>query len=158
MYTMENTAQNGTVGGTGNTKCPASKRQRSRAWFFTWNNPKEGFAAQLGQYFEELDCDYVFQLEKVTTEHIQGVFRFKNPRDFSAVKAILGDEPHIERCRSWRKALRYCSKLESRIEGPWTNVMGLKYRETIRDVIAEKGAKDWQKQVIDIVWIVTGKQ
>lgn len=53
--------------------------------------------------------------------HIQGYTRFNRPVRASQLQKIIGDPKlHIETCKgSEDKNLAYCSKTESRIEGPW---------------------------------------
>lgn len=142
----------GTVGhsfGCGLSNSRMSTRTRSRAWFFTWNNPEEGTVAQLGSTFSEVE--YVCQLERGEegTPHLQGVIRFKNPREGPG-EDLFG-LCHWERCRNWRAAVKYCTKVESRIDGPWTNVEGLTWRETIKDPLAGRELYWWQKNVLELI-------
>ncbi len=136
----------------GNTKkTPSNKTnirikgpKKTRCWFFTWNNPKVDSAAQLALEFGELD--YVFQLEvgESGTKHFQGVVRTINP---CANYPIQNNKIHWERCRNWRKAVKYCSKLDTREEGPWTNIKNLKYKKTLRDPLRGLALYDWQKDL-----------
>lgn len=140
-------AQFGTVSsGSGNSNSP-SRRARSRCWFFTWNNPKVG-VAQITNYFSEICVEYVFQLEKGEsgTPHYQGVVRYPNPvSNWPAMKC------HWERCRNWRQAVKYCSKRIGRIEGPWTNIEGLVFREKLIDPMEGLTWKPWQIEIRDII-------
>jgi hypothetical protein len=65
---------------------------------------------------------YIFQLEKCpSTEknHIQAYLEFKSPAKFSTIKKKFNN-CHIEiRNKSRQAAINYCSKLETRIDGPW---------------------------------------
>ncbi len=121
------------------------KRKRSRAWFFTWNDvPLDTYRAQIDLCLK--DFEYVYQLEKADKVHVQGVMRYKNPRD------TWPELPcHWERCRSWKKAIKYCSKTDTRIDGPWTNIRGLTWRESIIDPLAGIELYQWQKDIINII-------
>lgn len=123
-------------------------RNRSRAWFFTWDNPDEGQGHRLVDIFDGVE--FVAQLERGAEGliHLQGVIRFRNPRDG------VGDWfglCHWERCRNWRQAVKYCTKVDTRIDGPWTNVEGLKWRATLRDPLKEVVLYDWQREVLEII-------
>lgn len=91
----------------------------SRAWCFTANNPEA-----------LLDCDVqgvrycIYQLEigESGTEHFQGYLELHKPQRIGWVQEhILGLETaHLERRMGTpEEAIRYCSKEDSRIEGPW---------------------------------------
>lgn len=137
---------------TGNTKM--SSRNRSRAWCFTWNNPPIGSVAQITEYFEKMNMLYVFQMERGESngvEHLQGVCRFENPRDnWPQIDMAI----HWERCKSWPKSKKYCCKLDTRIDGPWTNVDGLTYRASLRDPLEGYELYDFQKKIIDMMNVI----
>lgn len=85
-----------------------------RAVCFTINNP-ESYALGLP------DCVRygVWQLEKVSTPHLQGYLEFKTSVTFAAIKKWL-PTAHLEARKGTREQARaYCMKEESRIEGPW---------------------------------------
>lgn len=63
--------------------------------------------------------------------HYQGCVKYKYSVRFGSVKKDFGQKAHLERCLSWVKSLNYCSKLQSRLEGPYVygaalNVKNLK--------------------------------
>ncbi len=124
------------------------KEIRSRVWCFTYNNPP---CDQLPLIFKfnKLKVQYVFQLEKVSIPHFQGVIRFETLKGVAFQKEL--PPMHWERSRSWKKAIKYCSKLESRIDGPWFNLEFLKFKETIEDPLKGLKLYDWQQQIINIV-------
>lgn len=72
-------------------------------------------------------------------KHIQAVFKFNKRRRFTDLKKLFGRfNPHLELCRNYLQATKYCSKEESRI-GNTVRVAAPKSRdETIRDYI-ERG-------------------
>jgi len=125
------------------------RNTRSRCWFFTWNNPDENLWTQLGNIFH--DVEYICQLEigENGTEHLQGCIRYANPVD------KVGEEVfglcHWGRCRNWRNAVKYCSKVATRVAGPWSNIENIKWRKTIRDPLMGKELYDWQNEIIKII-------
>lgn len=145
-------AQFGTVGIFGNTKKMPKKirNERSRAWCFTFNNYEFCDVAQLTDYFDEHDIEYVFQEEMESTPHLQGVLRFKNPRSM-LFQRDLSERIHWERCRSWKLSVKYCTKRDTRVGNVYSNIEGLKWRKTIIDPLLGKELYSWQQEVIDIV-------
>ncbi len=90
---------------------------RVRGWVFTVNNPTSAIDWPLLG-----DCYLVYQKEKGEsgTEHFQGVVFFKNKRTFRSVRSILPDGCHIESMKgTLDQAVAYCTKEDTRIEGPW---------------------------------------
>lgn len=96
---------------------------RSRNWCFTKYGDLENPA--------ELSIDddrvryCVWQLEKCPStgrNHLQGYIEFRNPVRMGGVKRIFGDDTlHLEARRGSRKqAVEYCTKEDSRVQGPWT--------------------------------------
>jgi len=55
-------------------------------------------------------------------EHYQGFATFKTPSRLAKVKEVLGcDSAHIEKAKGTPlQAWEYCTKEETRIDGPWT--------------------------------------
>lgn len=123
------------------------KRSRSRCWFFTWNNPPDGCWAQFDTIFNGVE--YVVQLEDAGTPHLQGVIRYTNPRE--RVQEDLFGLCHWEVCRNWRAAVKYCTKVQSRIMGPWTNIEGLSWRATLKDPLADKELYGWQSDILNMI-------
>jgi len=118
-----------------------SSDKKSRAWFFTLNNPDET-AAQLAQLLQLLEPKaYVYQLEKGEngTPHYQGAVYLKNAQ---VRPDHLNKKIHWERCKSWVKAIRYCSKEDTRVDGPWTFNVCLPAK---LDIITE--LRPWQREV-----------
>ncbi len=101
---------------------------------------------QLQLDFENLD--YIFQLEKGENGmiHFQGVIRYKN------LRANWPDvEAHWERCRNWRASVKYCSKRDTRIAGPWTNLKNVKFRKSVRDPLDGLTLRNFQKEILEII-------
>lgn len=93
--------------------------KQGRAWMITINNPHITIKHDL---FESYGCDYaIWQLEKGEngTEHIQAYVYWKKPVRFAKVKEVF-PRAHIEPRRgTHEEAKAYCSKTETRLEGPW---------------------------------------
>jgi len=106
----------GTEDGTGvegNTKPLLHKKYRG--YFLTINNWEDDDWEQL----ENLDYRYlIYQFEFVTVNHIHACVYFKNPISFKRVKKLF-PSAHIEVVKNWRKCIQYCSKEESRVDGPF---------------------------------------
>lgn len=131
----------------GNRRSP--RVNRSAVWFFTVDNADESMWTKFSESL--LDCgikDYVFQLEKSPSGlvHFQGVCRYSNPRE-----SWPNIEAHWERCRNWRQAVKYCTKVDTRIAGPWTNIAGLTWRKTILDPMSGKTPRSFQRKVLNII-------
>lgn len=65
----------------------------------------------------------VYQQEKCPKTdrlHIQGYIKTKQQYSYKKLKEILGNDVHIEATRSTAKSIKYCTKLETRISGPYT--------------------------------------
>lgn len=139
--------------GEGNTKIlpPKDKVIRSRAWFFTLNNPKNhGFVSEK-HVFELLNAlnpgQIVMQLEcgEEGTEHYQGGVYFKNQERFSTLKK-LSDKFHWEIVGNWKKTILYCTKPETRIGGPWSKNIDLNH--TVKSMPDPKG---WQLECLKLI-------
>lgn len=99
-----------------------AQRVRARAWCFTINNYEDVHISKL----RELDCKYIVygaeNCPETGTPHLQGYVYFQNPRDFNAVRRLLGG--HVEAARGRPKEARdYCIKdgeFEERGELPQT--------------------------------------
>lgn len=89
--------------------------EKSRAFFFTWNNYTEEDLTFWRQYLEEKCDQWAWQCEvgEQGTPHIQAALYFKSQRTFSAIKKEL-PKVHIESVKSWKAASAYCQKVKSR--------------------------------------------
>lgn len=96
----------------------SSPNPRSNGYCFTWNNPNGA-----KPIFPDRVDYYVYQLESAPTTgtpHYQGYVHFKNAVVFSTVQKLL-PHAHIQVARgSAQENTTYCTKEESRLDGPWT--------------------------------------
>lgn len=129
----------------GDVETPLERRIRSRSWFFTLNNPELGDVTQLTQYMDTMAAKYCMQMEQGEsgTPHLQGVVYFDNAWSFGSVKQI-DMRAHWERTKSWIKAVKYCMKSETRIDGPWTK--GVLVRNPVKTISVLRG---WQQAEYD---------
>lgn len=116
------------------------KRKRFRGYFFTINNVTDEEQTQ----FKEECKFWAYQIEMVTTRHLQGIRIHKNPIEWSSEKERF-PRANIEPIRSMQKSYEYVNKTESRIEGPFeggikpASLGGKGYVEDIIGFIREGG-------------------
>lgn len=83
-------------------------------WCFTLNNPTD---TQLPRLW---DCKYaVWQLEQGSTPHLQGYVQLVKRARLSAMKKINAEAHWEPRKGTHEQAKQYCTKEETRVEGPW---------------------------------------
>lgn len=100
-------------GPNGNT---SNKGIRARIWQWTLNNYSGEDEIHLKE-FAEKNCVYsVWQPEMSSTgtPHLQGMFEFKNPRYFTALKKEF-PRMHLEVAKKPEALKKYCKKEETRI-------------------------------------------
>lgn len=87
----------------------------SRAWIFTLNNPENNSIAEFGDFA-------IWQLEKGAngTPHLQGYVYMSRVCRLSAMKKKLPTAHWEPRQGTHEQAYAYCSKEDTRVEGPWT--------------------------------------
>lgn len=100
--------------------------ERARGWCFTRQVKLEEIDEEFHKYLdgiENIKCA-AWQMEKAPETnqlHIQGWVSFKNARTFRIVKSLLEGNPHLEKQRGTdEQCWAYCTKLETRVVGPWT--------------------------------------
>ena len=105
---------------TGNTRTVGSQHQLYR-WCATIKEDCIKLS-QLSQIFKEFCKKYTFQLEEGENgyRHWQCVFSLKEKLRFPTVKNLFPQAAHIEPCRDWFGSRAYCSKEDSRVQGPYT--------------------------------------
>ncbi len=87
------------------------------------------------------------------TEHYQGCIKFRSGRKFEAVVQWCSflDGAHWERCKNWKASVNYCSKEDSRIQGPWYFGSETSPRKEPTDYFVIGKASPWQETVLQIV-------
>lgn len=94
----------------------------ARRWLFTLG--KEFTEGQLFTELPDKAAFTIWQLEKAPSTgylHYQGYIRMKNGCTLGQVKALFPQEVHLEQCKGTEEQnIEYCSKEESRMDGPWT--------------------------------------
>ena len=84
---------------------------------FTINNPKVG--DMHGLLSDDRVSYLVYQLEKNTTEHVQGYVEFKGELMWIDVKQTLSKAHYRFRRGTRETARNYCMKESTRVNGPW---------------------------------------
>jgi hypothetical protein len=94
-------------------------RARARHWIWTDNKVKKTdytFNADVVKYAVwQMECG-----ERTGNNHVQGFLSLIKQSSFSSVRSILAASSHIEMAREPKKAAEYCTKVDTRIDGPWT--------------------------------------
>jgi len=94
----------------------------SAKWCFTIN-AKDGQIHPDAPIMHESFNYLLYQLERGEADgrlHYQGCLARAQKSSLAQVKRELGVEhAHLEACRNWAKAVAYCKKEETRVEGPW---------------------------------------
>nr|QKV51153.1 putative replication associated protein [Crucivirus sp.] len=131
---------------------PISKEKKSKQWFFTWNNYPGTAGTVISEKFS-LAEKFAFQEEigEEGTKHIQGVVLWKNARSFDAMKKLLSDEVHWEKCKSMKEALAYCTKEDSKAPGGFRMVKGYVVPVTLDDEFLEYTPHPWQLKVLELI-------
>jgi len=90
---------------------------QARCWLFTINNPESN---DLPKTFTDVRyCIWQREKGEAGTEHLQGYVAFTKAKRLTQVKT-LNDRAHWEsRKGTEEQAIAYCSKEETRLEGPW---------------------------------------
>nr|QLM02664.1 satellite replication initiator protein [Faba bean necrotic yellows alphasatellite 2]QLM02672.1 satellite replication initiator protein [Faba bean necrotic yellows alphasatellite 2] len=85
-------------------------------WVFTLN-----FTGEVPTVVFDDRVQYaVWQHERVSHDHLQGVIQLKKKSRLTTVKALIGGNPHLEKMRaSIEEASAYAQKEDSRVAGPW---------------------------------------
>lgn len=128
----------------GNTKPQSS---RSRKYVFTFNNYTENDWTHITHCTDSFS-EIVMQEEtgESGTPHLQGYLKCKNAKTFEAVKKIISDKIHIEKCKDREAAIEYCSKEDTRT--------GRQFRHGVSEapvVVFEpcRPLNKWQQDLLD---------
>lgn len=88
------------------------RKDRHRKFCWTLNNYTESDWDTMAQRFEDLGAEYIYGKEvgENGTPHLQGYAEFKNPREFSVLKALC-NRAHWEVAKgNTKQNIDYCSK------------------------------------------------
>jgi len=87
---------------------------RSRNWCFTWNNPSIEDVEYISTELINEGVQYLVYGREVApatgTPHLQGQIVFKNHKEFSTVRKLLGFRIHIEPTFDLEASIKYCKK------------------------------------------------
>lgn len=105
-------------------------------------------ARRLSSILNDISKEWYMQLEKgeggTGYIHYQGCFSLKNKEYMAAVKNLLGrNDVHLESAKNWHALKAYCSKSDTRLDGPWSHET--KWIKTIESL------RPWQEKVVDII-------
>lgn len=111
-----------TDGGNTNSPSDTNKKEnkKHRSYVLTINNPDIS-GKGMAQYLDTLGTKYVFQLEQgeaTKVPHFQMLLNFENARSFNSMKKLF-PTAHIEKAKCLKQAVKYCQKMDTRIDGPW---------------------------------------
>ena len=100
--------------------------RQARFYIGTKNNPDISPEDVIIRLVEH-ECQYTFQKERgeAGTEHYQFFVAFPRRRTVRVASNILQNvfgPCHVEVARDVRASERYCRKIDSRVDGPWSNV------------------------------------
>ena len=128
-----------------------------KKWVFTWNTDENGILVnetKLQNLLNEIVEEGVFQKErgkKTGRLHMQGRFKLKGPRTgkkqllklFSELACVRNLTFEPERSKD---STRYCSKIQTRVDGPWF-VGTPQYRR--KNTPISISLRKWQKQLLN---------
>ena len=106
---------------------------KSRNWCFTrqstdaeaaaWAATAAALPCPFPHWKDDPRVKYIcFQIEKAPDTgklHVQGCICMKSPCRMTAVKTLVGNNPHCEVTKDLKGASDYCKKPESRVHGPY---------------------------------------
>lgn len=58
---------------------------------------------------------------------------------------------HWEKCRNWKKSVAYCSKVDTRVDGPWSNMKNFKFKKAVKDPMDGKIWYKWELELMEIL-------
>jgi len=104
-------------------------------------------ARHLAETLNDIAKEWYMQLEmgdKSQYLHYQGCLSLKTKEYFQAVKNLLGrNDVHLEGAKNWNALKAYCSKNETRFDGPWSHKTV--WLKTITNLFP------WQQELVDII-------
>lgn len=114
-------------------------------WFFTIKE-EDYTVSQLSQILKEIAKQFTFSLESGEStgyRHYQGCFSANTKERLTTMKNHFTIGTHLEPCRDWFKAIKYCQKSETHLLGPWNE--NSVFVETITEL------RPWQQNIVDLI-------
>lgn len=144
-----------TKGAGGNTKTPAEQKEKEvRSLFFTYNNPKKGEKGELLDWLNgRKNMSYIFQEEtgENGTPHLQGVFKSSSSIKFSTLKSKF-PKIHWEKTKSWKDAIKYCSKEETRTGEIYkSDDIKITIKKKVKDPLEGKDLYPYQEKILKLL-------
>jgi len=123
------------------------RRNRSRGWCFTFNNPTEADTNAILDHAAVADSNYVIQEETGAngTPHLQGFLYFRNQTSFSSLRQ-WDQRIHWERTQSVTASIRYCSDPAKRTGRVWSRGYNISHRDL--RVVQHDNLYEWQQQLL----------
>lgn len=90
----------------------------SRNYVFTWNNFDDDFKEKIEGWNSSFAI-YQCEVGEEGTPHVQGYLEFSKVKRMSAMKKLHKSIHWESRKGTQKQAIDYCSKDESRVDGPW---------------------------------------
>lgn len=155
MSNRSSASGTGTDGTDDGNTLESSVGYKGRAFFITWNNYKEVELEQWNKWLDD-NCEensWQREIGANGTPHIQGCFRFKNPRSWNAVrKELVKFAPtiHIEACRNYAKSASYCTKQNTRDDGG-SSIGKTKGISISKDPMECLEIQWWQTEIEDVI-------
>jgi len=110
-----------------------------RNWCFTLNNPQV-IPLNLQITPQNKLKLVVYQLEEVSCQHLQGYLELTTPRRMSFVRKIIPGAHWERRKGTKQQAIEYCTKEETRVQGPWILPEGIPLSEVLSSVQESEGS------------------
>lgn len=93
-----------------------------RNYVFTWNNPADNYRDKMESLVDSNDAQYlVYQMEEGEegTPHLQGYIEWTGRKTLTACKKLLPKAHWEPRKGTQEQAIEYCTKEDTRVDGPW---------------------------------------
>lgn len=126
---------------------PKHPKNQLYVWFFTLKKD-DITVSQLWSSLNEIAKKFIFQIEKGESSeyyHYQGVFSLYQKEYFHTVKNLFPNTIHLEQCKNYFQAEKYCSKNETRISGPWD-----KNKKPLKEIKIYGWQKTLEKKLLEI--------
>lgn len=128
---------------------------RFRNWGFNTQTVNDEVPKFIESQCHSKGWNYIFQLERGEESgslHYQVGIIHTEPIRFSTIQNVFKDiQPRYIKKYTKKGTLHYCSKRETRVKGPWTNIKKLKFLPTLDDPLEGNKLFDWQEELVEIL-------